>query len=40
MYSFRKGQTEPPRRLEPDGFDKMLRDPTFSPDGKYLLFTS
>ena len=40
MYSFRKGQTEPPRRLEPDRFDKLLRDPTFSPDGRYLLFTS
>jgi dipeptidyl aminopeptidase/acylaminoacyl peptidase len=40
LYSFRRGQKEPPRRLEPRGYDKMLRDPTFSPDGRYLVFTS
>lgn len=40
LHAFRHGQTEPPRRLEPKGYDKMLRDPTFSPDGKYVVFTS
>ena len=40
LYAFRKGQPDPPRRLEPEGFDKLLRDPTFSPDGRYLIFTS
>ena len=40
LFAFRRGQAEPPRRLEPQGFDKMLRDPTFSPDGRFLLFTS
>ncbi len=40
LYSVRRGQKEPPRRLEPQGYDKMLRDPTFSPDGRYLIFTS
>ncbi len=40
LYAFRRGQKDPPRRLEPRGHDKMLRDPTFSPDGRYLVFTS
>lgn len=40
FYVFRRGQKEPPRRLEPKGFDKILRDPTFSPDGRFVLFTS
>ncbi len=40
LYAFRKGQPDPPRRLELEGFDKLLRDPTFSPDGRYLIFTS
>jgi Tol biopolymer transport system component len=40
LYAFRKGQPDPPRRLEPEGFDKLLRDPTFSPDGRFLIFTS
>lgn len=40
LYAFRRGEKEPPRRLEPKGYDKMLRDPAFSPDGKYIVFTS
>jgi Tol biopolymer transport system component len=40
LYAFRKGQPDPPRRLKPEGFDKLLRDPTFSPDGRFLIFTS
>lgn len=40
LYTFRRGQKGSPRRLEPRHHDKMLRDPTFSPGGRYLVFTS
>jgi hypothetical protein len=40
LYAFRLGQPDPPRRMEPKGFDKLIRDPTFSPDGRFLIFTS
>jgi Tol biopolymer transport system component len=30
----------PPRRLEREGLDKLVRDLAFSPDGRYLLFSS
>lgn len=40
LYAFRKGQPGPPRTLETGGLNRMLRDPTFSPDGRFLLFTS
>ncbi len=40
LYAFRPGQPGPPRALEPGRHDKLLRDPTFSPDGRYLVFTS
>jgi hypothetical protein len=31
---------EAPKRLEQHGFDKEIRDLTFSPDGRYVLFSS
>ena len=40
LYSFKRGQADPPRRLEPAGHDSLLQDLVFSPDGRYLLFTS
>ncbi len=40
LYSFKRGKADPPRRLEPAGYDSLLQDLAFSPDGRYLLFTS
>jgi Tol biopolymer transport system component len=41
LYSFRSGKPDPPGRLEPgDRFDNLIQDPTFSPDGRYLVFSS
>ena len=40
LYSFRHGQPDSPRRLEPAGYDKMIMDLASSPDGRYLLFAS
>jgi hypothetical protein len=40
LYSFRQGQSEPPRRLEPEGYDNLIQDLAYSPDGRYILFAS
>jgi hypothetical protein len=40
LYSFRRGQSDPPRRLEPEGDDNLLQDLAFSPDGRCVLFSS
>jgi hypothetical protein len=40
LYTFLQGQTEPPRRLEPGDFDNLIQDPAYSPDGRYLVFSS
>jgi RNA polymerase sigma factor (sigma-70 family) len=41
LYSFRHGQPDPPRRLEAEGlFDNLIQDPIFSPDGRYIVFSS
>jgi hypothetical protein len=40
LYTFLRGQLEPPKRLEPDGFDKLIQDLACSPDGRYVLFSS
>jgi hypothetical protein len=40
LYSFKRGQAAPPKRLEPAGFDSLLQDVAFSPDGRFVLFTS
>ena len=26
LYSFERGQTDPPKRLEPEGFDTLMQD--------------
>ena len=40
LYSFRTGQPERPRRLEPEGSDKLIQDVAMSPDGRYVVFCS
>jgi hypothetical protein len=40
LYSFERGQTDPPKRLEPEGFDTLMQDLALSPDGRYVLFSS
>jgi Tol biopolymer transport system component len=40
LYSFQRGKAEPPRRLEKEGFDSILANLAFSPDGRYVLFRS
>ena len=40
LYTLDPGKPGPPRRLEPEGHDKLIRDLAFSPDGRYLLFSS
>jgi len=40
LYGFERGKVDPPRRLEPEGYDKLLQDLACSPDGRYLLFSS
>jgi hypothetical protein len=40
LYSFKRGQADPPKRLEPVGYDSLLQDVALSPDGRYALFSS
>jgi Tol biopolymer transport system component len=40
LYSFRRGQADPPKRLEPEGYDTLIQDVALSPDGRYALFSS
>ncbi len=41
LYAFRHGQPDPPRRLEAEGlYDNLIQDPTFSPDGRFVVFSS
>jgi hypothetical protein len=40
LYTFLRGRSEPPKRLEPEGFDKLIQDLASSPDGRYVLFSS
>jgi hypothetical protein len=40
FYTFRPGQADPPRRLEPEGYDGLIQDVGMSPDGRYVLFAS
>ena len=39
LYAFQRGQAEPPQKLE-QGLERVLANPAFSPDGRYLLFRS
>jgi Tol biopolymer transport system component len=40
LYSFFQGRTDPPKRLEPEGYDRLIAGTTYSPDGRYVLFSS
>jgi hypothetical protein len=46
LYSFVHAKADPPKpqdppkRLEPQGFDKLIQDLTFSPDGRFVVFAS
>jgi WD40-like Beta Propeller Repeat len=40
LYSFERGQSRQPRRLEPSGLDALLQDVALSPDGRFALFSS
>ncbi len=40
LYSVKPGQLEPPKRLEPGGYDGKIARLAFSPDGRYVVFCS
>lgn len=40
LYSFLHGRPDPPARLEPEGFDHKITGLAYSPDGRYVLFSS
>jgi beta-lactamase regulating signal transducer with metallopeptidase domain/Tol biopolymer transport system component len=40
LYTVRAGQSDPPKRLEPSGYDGKIASLAFSPDGRFVLFCS
>ncbi len=40
LYSVEQGKPGPPNRLEAAGFDNLIQDLAFSPDGRYVVFSS
>ncbi len=41
LYSLRPGSPAPPARLEAAGlYDNLIQDPAFSPDGRFVVFSS
>ena len=40
LYTFVKGRADVPNRLEPKGFDHLITGLAYSPDGRYVLFSS
>jgi hypothetical protein len=40
LFSFQHGRPDPPKRLEAEGFDKVIQDLAISPDGRYVVFAS
>jgi len=40
LYTVKPGQFDPPKRLEPTGYDGKIARLAFSPDGRYVLFCS
>jgi len=38
LYGLDKGGK--PKRLETEGYDNLMQDPVFSPDGRYIVFSS
>lgn len=39
LYAFRRGQADPPHRVEREGYDKEMVDLASSPDGRFVLFS-
>jgi prepilin-type processing-associated H-X9-DG protein len=40
LYSLEPGKSTEPKRLEPGPTDNLIRDLAFSPDGRFILFSS
>jgi len=40
LYSFQRRQADPPKRIEPAGYDSLMQDVGLSPDGRFALFSS
>jgi type II secretory pathway pseudopilin PulG len=40
LYSLEPGKPSEPKRLEPGAMDNLIRDLAFSPDGRFVLFSS
>jgi hypothetical protein len=40
LYAFESGKAEAPKRLEPSGHDRTMKDLALSPDGRYVVFAS
>jgi Tol biopolymer transport system component len=40
LYSIQRGKPGPPRRLEAEGFDNILRSLSFAPGGRFVAFSS
>jgi len=38
LYTIKPGQSDPPKRLEPTGYDVVISRLSFSSDGRYVLF--
>ncbi len=39
LYSVDRGKAGPAKRVEPEGYDQSITSLSFSPDGRYLLFS-
>ena len=39
LYSVDRGKAGPAKRVEPEGYDHVITSLSFSPDGRYLLFS-
>ena len=39
LYSVQRGKAGPAKRVEPEGYDHEITSLSFSPDGRYLLFS-
>jgi Tol biopolymer transport system component len=40
LYTFQRGQSDSPKRMEPEGYDSLMQDVALSPDGRFALFTA
>lgn len=39
LYAFRRGQPDPPRKVEREGYDREMVDLAASPDGRFVVFS-